>query len=104
MEEYPELVTIQGEFRSRGVTVLGILHEDSAAKALLYMESQQGRTFTTVLDDGERVARSYLIRGIPRTFVIDPDGEIVNTLAGWGPGGTERLRSVLEESMAERGR
>ena len=82
-EEYQEFVALELRFRERGLRVLGILHRESPRRTLRFMEDQKGSTYTSLVDEGEGVARRYQVWGLPRTIVIGPNGRIVDIVDGW---------------------
>ena len=83
-DEYPLVAALQQEFGPRGLKVIGVLHQDAAAKAAVF-EAEQPHTFESVVGD-ETVARAYLVHGIPKTIVIGPDGKILDIALGLMPG------------------
>ncbi len=63
-------------YRDRGVIFLGINTEDPEKDALDYLV-EYGITFPNAPDRGARMEKAYRITGIPETFVIDINGDIV---------------------------
>ena len=52
-----------------------------------------------LVDDGAAVAAEYGVRGIPRSYLIGPSGDVVQTWLGWGPGRTEGLVRALDNLL-----
>ena len=107
--EYQGLAELESRFRDRGLRVLGIVHRDSPRRALRFMEERNGPTYTSLVDEGDAVARLYRVRGLPTKFLIGPGRRIAEVLVGGGrPGDTEalahRLDSVLPARPAMRSR
>ncbi len=55
---------------------------------------------TVVLSDG-KTETSYGLQGIPLNFIIDRDGVIRFRKVGFGPGGEEELRAVIDALLGE---
>jgi peroxiredoxin len=64
--------------------VIASLHlaVDEPARTVRRFADKNGMSFTILLDDGRRVASDYRVRGIPATFFISRDGEIVTRYDG----------------------
>ena len=97
--EHPQLVQLAGE----GVTILGVNYKDDEAKALGFLEDL-GNPYTAVgADTDGRTAIEWGVYGVPETFVIDGNGEVVLRFAG--PITREilekRIRPALAEASAE---
>ena len=89
----PAIEQLYKKYRVQGLQVVGINIEGRTPKALDYVQAG-GYTFPILFDSGNwesPVARSYGIRSIPRSFLLDADGNVV--FAGHP--------SSLEESLIE---
>ena len=95
-EEYQDLVALERRFRERGFRLLGIVHRDSPAQALRFMKDQNGLTYTSLVDEGEAVARRYHVRGLPRKVIIGPDGRVVDIITGGGRGRSQTIARRLD--------
>ncbi|MBN1678859.1 MAG: TlpA family protein disulfide reductase [Anaerolineae bacterium] len=95
-DEAPMLERVWRDYRDQGVVMLGINTDDIESDALAYMD-EYDITFPNAPDQGGRVEDDYRITGIPETFVIDRDGEIVRHFIA-----TPResdLRTVIERAL-----
>ncbi len=100
--KYPELVALKDRYGHQGVEVVGILHGDAPRRALEFMEERNGATYTTLVDQGDRVARRYRVAGIPHTILIGPDGLIKDIELGWRGGMARDLDAQLGELVGPR--
>ena len=75
-QEAPMLERTWNEYKDRGVVFIGVNTDDTDASARAYIE-KYGLTYPHAPDGGERMEDAYRITGIPETFVIDGDGQIV---------------------------
>jgi cytochrome c biogenesis protein CcmG/thiol:disulfide interchange protein DsbE len=90
--ESPELVKFAyGRPGGQRVAVLGVVYGDTASNAAAF-ERQVGATWPSVVDPGEAIAISYGVDDPPQSFLIAPDGMVVDRiLGGVTVGGLDRL-------------
>jgi peroxiredoxin len=74
-KEMPDLETLYQRFGSKGFVVLGISDEE-AAKVEPFIRERKF-SFPILLDPGRRVHDSFVVEGIPKSFVYDRDGKLV---------------------------
>ena len=74
-EEAPYLERAWRKYKDRGIVFIGVDYLDQEPQALAYIEEFQ-ITYPNGPDLGSRIARRYFIRGVPETFLIDPQGQI----------------------------
>jgi cytochrome c biogenesis protein CcmG/thiol:disulfide interchange protein DsbE len=98
--ESPELVKFAYSRPSgQQVAVLGVVYGDTAENAAAF-EQQVGATWASVADPGEKIAISYGVDDPPQSFLIAPDGRVVDRiLGGVTVGGLDRL---VESAVAHK--
>jgi cytochrome c biogenesis protein CcmG/thiol:disulfide interchange protein DsbE len=74
--EAPLLNDLYQTYRDRGVQFIGIGYLDNAKDAAQFMADMQMR-YPSAPDDGTRVSRAYLVKQVPESYIIDPQGQIV---------------------------
>ncbi len=92
-QENPNVVKAYSEYASKGFEVLSVsLDRDSAAwkKAI----TEDGLTWTQVIDGTGDVATTYGVKGIPFTLLLDKEGKIVAKNLR-GPALEEKLKELL---------
>lgn len=72
-DEFPMLVGAYGEYRDRGLEVLGIVHQDTETNARAFAQ-QQGATWPMLMDTDDAVFRDYIGLGVPQSYFVDPEG------------------------------
>ncbi|MFN8521161.1 MAG: TlpA disulfide reductase family protein [Chloroflexota bacterium] len=72
-EEFPLLVGAYGEYRDRGLQVVGIVHRDSAESAQRFA-TDQGATWQMLMDPDETAWKALIGVGVPQTYFVDGDG------------------------------
>ena len=80
-DEAPSLQAIWEQYRSRGVTVVGVNIQDREAPARAFI-SRFGQTFPTGMDSHGLISIDYGVYGVPETYVIDRSGRTVFKYAG----------------------
>jgi len=74
-KELPDLQELYGKFRDQGLVILAISDEEIGKVKLFVVE--QKLALPVLLDPGREVNERFRIRGIPKSFVYDRNGEIV---------------------------
>jgi cytochrome c biogenesis protein CcmG/thiol:disulfide interchange protein DsbE len=76
VEEFPLLEQARQRHAAGGLTVIGVVFQDSSEAARDFM-SRMGAEWQAAMDPGERAADRYGIFGPPETFFIDANGTVV---------------------------
>ena len=93
----PSLEAIAKRYRRRGVTVL-LINEQERASDVRAWTRRRFSASRILLDEDGVVARQYHVEGIPRLFLVDPNGQVLYEHAGYG-GGLERYLSVILDGL-----
>ena len=80
--KYPKMIELVDEYSRDNVVIVGVLHREVSAKALAWLEENGGVRYAWLADPDSRAAKAYGIYGIPRMFLIDPQGRLVDTCTG----------------------
>ncbi len=94
----PAMQRLHEHYASRGVVVLGINLRESI-NPREFMDSM-GASYTVLRDDG-RVAAQYRVKGIPAFRVIDKEGTIVYSGAGFGGRTDAEIRKAVDAALAK---
>jgi len=95
-DEHPALLNAWDRYRDRGVVFVGVDFEDSAEDAAAYAE-EMGGDWPLATDPGSRAAIDFGVFGVPETFVLDAEGEVVAKRVG--PVDYEWLTSTIERAL-----
>ncbi len=90
----PEVEQLHRKYRGKGLQVVGINIEGKSQKVIDYL-NRSGYSFMMLFDSGNwksEVAKKYQVSSIPRTFLIDRNGNVVFS------GHPNRLSESLIES------
>jgi len=93
-EEAADVQQTWSDYQDQGVQFYGIAYKDAASPAQAFLD-EFGVTYPSAIDPGSRVARAYGITGVPETFVIDQQGQLVRHFPG--PVTREQLSQELEK-------
>ncbi len=99
--EMPAIQRLYEREREQGLTVLAIhsTFQDSEDNARAFAH-ELGLTFAIVLDRDGAVSRSYRLRALPSTFIVDRKGMIRDVIYG-GPLSEATLLSKIDRLLAE---
>lgn len=97
-DEAPALQTAWENYRDKGVIILGVAYADVDSQSLEFID-EYGMTYLNAPDNGTRISSEYHITGVPETFFIDQNGEIVTTRLL--PIEAEDLNGILDLMLAE---
>ena len=86
------------DYKDRGVMFVGVDYLDTDTEGLAYM-AKYGITYPSGPDIGDKISQAYAITGVPETFFIDKDGNIVHVQIG--PISRAELYGLLEKLVAQ---
>jgi cytochrome c biogenesis protein CcmG/thiol:disulfide interchange protein DsbE len=94
IEEHPELLAFDAAHRAEGDAVLvGVTFDDKADDARAFFE-ERGGTWPVIDDPENSIAVAFGVAQVPETFVIAPDGTVVQQYPG------KVTRAALDELIA----
>ena len=99
--EMPALQAAYEADRDKGLEILAVdmTYQDSESDAQRFAEDF-GLSFPIPLDRDGTVARQYLMRALPSTFFVGPDGVIRKVVIG-GPMSEATIRTTVSEMLEE---
>ena len=80
-EEVPGFVALYREYRARGLEVIGVAMDKGKEERVKAFVRDFGIEYPIVVGDIQ-VARQWLVRGIPMTFLVDREGKVAQVLPG----------------------
>lgn len=97
--EMPAMQQIYQDYQDQGFVVLGVNATDQDSRSLVEeFVGQERLTFPILLDEAGAVSRNYLVRSLPTSFFIDPEGTIQEVVIG-GPMSEALLRIRVENLL-----
>lgn len=95
-EEAPMLQNLYEEYQAQGVVFVGIAVKDIERDSLAYID-EFNITYPNVMDVGANIEKAYRTEGVPETFIVDKNGEIVKFFYAQPP--EAELREVIEAAI-----
>ncbi len=84
-EEVRDFVRLHKEYRGRGLEIIGVAMDKGKEERVKAFAKEFAIEYPIVVGD-IHVARQWLVRGIPMTFLVDREGKVAQVL----PGGIDR--------------
>jgi cytochrome c biogenesis protein CcmG/thiol:disulfide interchange protein DsbE len=94
--EAPMLQRVYADYQDQGVVFVGMDVKDIESDALEYI-AEFGITYPNVMDLGGKMEDAYRTEGVPETFVVGKDGNIVKFF--YAQPREEDLRAVIEKAL-----
>ena len=86
------------DYKDRGVMFVGVDYLDTDKEGLAYM-AKYGITYPSGPDLGSKISKNYAITGVPETFFIDQEGNIVHVQIG--PIERDQLYGLLDRLVIQ---
>ncbi len=80
-DEQADLNRLWTRYRDARVVVVGVDFQDAAGDARGFV-ARSGATYPVVADRRSQTALAYGVRGIPETYLVAPDGRLVDRVVG----------------------
>ena len=93
LDEAADLQNTWLHYKDKNVVFLGVDYADTETEALAYIE-RFGITYINGPDLGTRISQDFRTRGVPETYVIDQNGQLVSAIIG--PTSQDGLMSVID--------
>lgn len=99
-EEVPELQALHERYAPRGLAVVGVsVDADGEQAAIREFARDYRMTYPVWLDPGERVSQTFLVVGVPATYLIGKDGTLLWRKAGPVRPGDTTLARLIEGAL-----
>lgn len=102
-EEMPSMERLHQEFKDQGLAVLAVNIQESPKQVARFMKDFR-LSFPALLDSDMKVTGLYQVRGLPSTYLVDRNGQVVGQAVGardWTSAPAKALvRSVLSAPTA----
>ena len=78
-DEAPILQSVWERYRERGVILVGVTYLDSESASLAFIQ-EFGISYFNGPDIGTIISEEYRITGVPETFIVDQNGDVVEAI------------------------
>jgi len=97
-EEAAALEATWREYQDQDVQFYGIAYKDADSKAQAFLD-EFDVSYPSTVDTRNRAAREYGVTGVPETFVVDRDGNLVRHFLG--PITQAQLSAEIERALQQ---
>ena len=94
----PQIIALQEELSGDDFEVIGINVDERIEDALDFLE-YYSFNYVNLSDPQGAVAESYELKGMPMSFVVDPEGRVTLTHAGFRRGDMQAIRAHILELL-----
>jgi cytochrome c biogenesis protein CcmG/thiol:disulfide interchange protein DsbE len=102
LKAFPGLQEILDRYKDRGLTVVAVSVDSPRSRAYVGpLIKSKKYTFEVVLDTEGRVAKKYNAFLLPRTVLVNREGEVVFTATGYRPSNHEKIEKILASILPE---
>jgi cytochrome c biogenesis protein CcmG/thiol:disulfide interchange protein DsbE len=96
VKAFPELQEVFDNYKDCGLQLLAIsIDGPKSASRVAELVKSRGNTFEVLLDPGQQVARKFHVTSVPRTVLIDKNGQIVYAVTGYRPTNRAELEKAV---------
>ncbi|GAB6140753.1 TlpA disulfide reductase family protein [Methylosoma difficile] len=99
-KSFPFLNQLDNDLKAKGLQILGVNLDEDKAAAQAFLDKYPA-SFSIVSDSGEQCARSFAVKGMPSSYLIDKKGLIRHVHLGFRPSEAEEVRALIEQLLAE---
>jgi len=97
IKAFPELQQVFDNYKDCGLTLVAIsIDGPKSASRVGALIKSKGNTFEVVLDTSQEVARKYHVTSVPRTVLINTNGEVVYAVTGYRPENHKELEAAVK--------
>ena len=82
LQEMPSMERLHQTFKQTSFVLLAVSMDRQGAEVAQPFAESLKLTFPILLDPASEVARQYGVRGLPTTYLIDPDGLLIGAAVG----------------------
>ena len=100
IKAFPDLQEIFDNYRNCGLKVVAISIDGPKSMSRVgSVIKSKGNTFEVLLDPAQKVARKFHVTSVPRTVLIDTDGNVAYAVTGYRPKNHEELDAAVAKLL-----
>jgi peroxiredoxin len=101
-DEMPSMEALSRNFGGQGFTILAVNQKETAARVIKFMKTH-GLNFNVPLDTDGRVNSAYRVYGIPVSYLIDGNGNVIGMKSGPRDWASPDVVEVFRKLIADGG-
>jgi len=100
IKAFPDLQEIFDKYRGCGLNVLAISIDGPKSMSRVgSLIKSKGNTFEVLLDPSQNVARKFHVTSVPRTVLIDTEGNVAYSVTGYRPANHAELDAAVAKLL-----
>ncbi len=99
-ETFPFMNQLREKFATAGLEIVAVNIDTKRLDADKFL-AQIPANFTVLYDPKRGVAKTYALKGLPTTFLIDRDGNLISTHLGFQKDRASELEAHIEKALAD---
>ena len=97
---FPQYDALYKELRAQGFEILGVNLDEQIQDAQGFLDGSPV-TFSLVTDPSGKTAELYNVEGMPTSYLIDRQGNIIHTHKGFVEGDVEKLKKTILRALKQ---
>lgn len=99
-KSFPWMNTMQEKYHDLGFKIIAINLDEDKNKAEQFLKETPAN-FTIAYDPTSKVARTYKVKGMPSSYLIDRKGNILSEHQGFFSSSKESLEQTIRKALAQ---
>ena len=95
-KSFPWMNEIQAKYKDQGFTVVSINVDHDKTLADKFLQEMPAN-FSVIYDPKGKIAQQFKLKGMPSSYLIDRDGEIVSAHVGF----VEKKKAIYEQAIKQ---
>ncbi|MGJ0492383.1 TlpA family protein disulfide reductase [Methylobacter sp.] len=100
LKSFPFLNELEQDLKEQGLQVIAINLDESSEDAQAFLAKTPAQ-FIVATDSNEQCARSFDVKAMPSSYLIDRNGVIRHVQLGFRQGEAKELRTLAEQLLTE---
>ncbi len=102
-QERPSLQTIHNDYKKQGFAVVSVSIDQTGIDVVKQYVEEHHITFPNLHDQTSQLASEFGVRGVPTTFFLNRNGEVLGGVIGPRPWDSREATEVIEHLLAQPG-
>ena len=99
-KEIPDLISLYSDLQSKGLLIVGVATDDEGTSKVAPFVEKENINYPIVVDTTGTIESQFeAMYGLPTTYVINPQGQIVRRILGIFP--TDEMRPTIEAMLQD---
>lgn len=100
VEEMPAMQTLYEDLQDDSFSIVAVNVQEGQSVVQSFVD-QHGFTYPILMDPTGQTARRYGVRGLPTSYLVAPNGDIIAAKVGFHDWDTEGVRTAIDRVLQE---